>query len=115
MEMKAYLVRVIDSQELVGLYWAKNEAGLYDLVDESCPPAHCEYTPLPEGGIVWEETAPQVPFDMDDEGESLDRREAWAHKFCFTEALHFKVYNFADDGRKWTALDDADASDWETV
>ena len=57
--MNVYLVRLIEEQEIVGVFAAKNINNLYDLVDECVSPYECEYAKLPEGGLCW--LAPRSP------------------------------------------------------
>ena len=46
--MNVYLVRLIEDQEIVGVFAAKNISNLFDLVDECVSPYDCEYAKLPE-------------------------------------------------------------------
>jgi hypothetical protein len=67
--MRAYLVRLRDDHQLVGVFTC--ELGyLAWFVDECSDPPDCEYTPLPQGGIYWSDRAQTVPIQTDtDTGE----------------------------------------------
>lgn len=60
--MSAYIVRVVEGHELVGLYSAKSLKALRNLVDELCEPDDCEYAVLPDGGIHFSAGAASVPL-----------------------------------------------------
>ena len=90
--MNVYLVRLIEEQEIVGVFAAKNISNLFDLVDECVSPYDCEYARLPEGGLYW--SAPKSPkvslkqFDEDaDEINWFGRQynvtlnETWTYEF----------------------------------
>lgn len=74
--MPAYLVRIIDSQDLVGIFFASNVTQLMVTVDECCDPGDCEYASLGVGGIMWTRPAIPVPIelpeDVDDASFEVD-------------------------------------------
>lgn len=49
--MQAYLVRLCDDRQVVGIYAAASLTALQDLVDECTDPAGCEYLAVGQGGI----------------------------------------------------------------
>lgn len=57
-------VRVCESKEFVGIYWAQNVGAVWHQVDEDCPPGACEYARLRAGGL----------FAVDDDGPKLEDR-----------------------------------------
>lgn len=59
--MNAYLVRLIENKELVGIFCCER-AELDWLVDECTEPDACEFASIGSGGIMWEGRAPRVPF-----------------------------------------------------
>ena len=63
--MPAYLVRLIDSRDLVGFYFAEEATDLATIVDECTEVADCEYAELPDGGITWGSPAIAVPIEID--------------------------------------------------
>ena len=65
--MPAYLVRLIDTRDLVGFYFADDAADLVTIIDECTEVADCEYAELPDGGITWESPAISVPIEIDKE------------------------------------------------
>lgn len=53
--MPAYLVRLIDSHDLVGIYAVESIQQLIVIIDECTDPGACEYTRLRySGGVMWE-------------------------------------------------------------
>ena len=65
--MSAYLVRVTDTKELVGLFVCGRLADLGWLVDECCDPGGCEYRRHTFGSIYWPEQGKPVFGDYDRE------------------------------------------------
>ncbi|RXG96364.1 hypothetical protein [Bradyrhizobium zhanjiangense] len=64
--MPAYLVRIIDTRDLVGIFVADDEDYLAFAVDERTDAPGCEYVELPTGGIMWESPAKPVPLQTGD-------------------------------------------------
>jgi hypothetical protein len=72
--MPAYLVRLIDSCQIVGLFFVDHAEHLSDSVNEWTEGDRCEYVKLPAGGIVWAEpSGVAVPMNP---GTELDAN--WA-------------------------------------
>jgi len=67
--MCAYVVRIIDDHDLVGIFVATNRFQLQMFVDECTDIDECEFAPLPAGGIYWDVPAVQIPVP---EGEADD-------------------------------------------
>lgn len=65
--MQAYLVRLADTRDLVGFFVAEDVDELEVIVDECTDVPDCEYLELPEGGIMWESPAIDVPIEVDDD------------------------------------------------
>ncbi|MGX1321622.1 hypothetical protein AB7M17_005075 [Bradyrhizobium sp. USDA 377] len=61
--MPAYLVRSIDSHQIVGLFSADHPRSLAHSVQEWTERDRCEYVELPAGGLVWGEAAVRVPMN----------------------------------------------------
>ncbi|MBR0975109.1 MULTISPECIES: hypothetical protein [Bradyrhizobium] len=61
--MPAYLVRSIDTHQIVGFFFADHPRGLALLVQDWTDGDLCEYVQLPGGGIVWAGSAVPVPMD----------------------------------------------------
>lgn len=62
--MPAYLVRIIDTHDLVGIYYVETILQLIVIIDECTDPGACEYTRLTfPGGIMWESPAVSVPVE----------------------------------------------------
>ena len=60
--MTAYLVRLKENAELVGLFVSPGPEDLWDYVDECCDPYACEFVALPPGGLYLHNAgAPTVP------------------------------------------------------
>jgi hypothetical protein len=66
--VRAYLVRLIENRDLVGIYVARDMDQLLFLVDECTDIDGCEYVKLPAGGIMW--TSPACPIPPDRIGDS---------------------------------------------
>jgi hypothetical protein len=60
-----YLVRVTESKEAVGIYFAMSLANLRDMVDELTDPGGCDYRSMPEGGLTFGNRCPAVPLNND--------------------------------------------------
>jgi hypothetical protein len=67
--MRAYVVRIIEDHDLVGIFVATNRFQLQMLVDECTDIDECDFAPLPAGGIYWDVPAVQIPVP---EGEADD-------------------------------------------
>jgi hypothetical protein len=84
--MSAYLVRVDETKEFVGIYACDTEQSLFWLVDQCCDPYQCEYTELGFGGIFFPGKCDRfIPLKEStrkeiDDGTNLSRAE-------FTEEL----------------------------
>lgn len=52
LSLKAYFVRKIADDEVVGLFVASSALNLAALVDEHCDPASCEYATAFSGGLI---------------------------------------------------------------
>jgi hypothetical protein len=61
--MPAYLVRIIETRDLVGIFVADDEDQVQLAVDECTDVPDCEYIELPDGGVMWESPAVPVPLD----------------------------------------------------
>lgn len=59
--MPAYAVRLIESHDIVGVYFCEDDESLAALVDETTDTRSCEYRELPEGGVRWDGPAFPVP------------------------------------------------------
>lgn len=70
MAYQAYLVRLIDNREFVGVFVAGARAQLADLIDELCPPSRCEAAPIHVGGIYVAKKAPTVPYPQPAKGDA---------------------------------------------
>jgi hypothetical protein len=67
--MASYVVRVIGSRQLVGVFVASSMESLADMVDECTDVPTCEYRRLPgDGGIYFDGKTPVVPFVIDEGG-----------------------------------------------
>jgi hypothetical protein len=75
-EMATYLVRLQESNELVGIFWAENLFDLAFCIDEATDPYSCEYKKLAHGGIFWprpiDVSIPLKDFDCDNENPNYD-------------------------------------------
>ncbi|MBH5397150.1 hypothetical protein HZZ13_05000 [Bradyrhizobium sp. CNPSo 4010] len=91
--MPAYLVRIIETRDLVGIFVADDEDDLELVVDECTDVPYCEYVELPPGGVMWERPAKPVPLDPGDpeDGASPIEEFPWSGA-SLTEAWWFIAY-----------------------
>lgn len=71
--MRAFLVRVIETKDLVGIFVASSVLELADLVDECCDPHMCEYVSAKSGGLYWEHPAWEIPLPEPEDLVALDQ------------------------------------------
>lgn len=102
--MPAYLVRIIETRDLVGIFVADDEDDLEIVVDECTDVPECEYAELPGGGVMWESPAKPVPLDPGDPEDDTSPVEEfpWAGA-SLTEAWWFVVYGRAEV--EWTPFE----------
>ena len=70
--MGAYIVRVAETKELVGIFWADCTADLVDAVDEFIDAPTVEYAKLRPGGIFMSGRCLSVPSEKDDVLDASD-------------------------------------------
>ena len=73
--MPAYLVRIIDTRDMVGFFFVEDIDRLEVLVDECTDTTDCEYVELPDGGIMWESPAIDVPIEIDKDSSEPDEAD----------------------------------------
>ncbi|MGY4351239.1 hypothetical protein ACVWXM_007732 [Bradyrhizobium sp. GM7.3] len=102
--MPAYLVRIIDTRDLVGIFVADNEDDLEIVVDECTDVPGCEYVELPAGGVMWESPAKPVPLNPGDPEEDASPVEdfPWGAA-SLTEAWWFVAYGRVEV--EWTPFE----------
>jgi hypothetical protein len=105
--MPAYLVRIIDTRDLVGFFFADDELRLELVVDECTDAPDCEYIELPEGGVMWETPAIDVPIEIDRESDDENNIPPmpWSHA-SLTEGWWSVLYGYTDE--KWTPFVEQD-------
>lgn len=98
--MKLYLVRLIESQEAVGIFWSSGGDELWWQADQVVAPGRCEWTIIRgSAGIIWPGNADRVGVERElDDGFSMVGAQADNH-----------LSDFVDSWRplKWTAFDPA--------
>jgi hypothetical protein len=103
--MPAYLVRIIETRDLVGIFVADDEEAVQSVVDECTDVLACEYLELPDGGVMWETPAVPVPLVTAEKGDNEDAEIAelpWS-KASLTERWWNFVHGF--EGEEWTPFD----------
>ena len=76
--MSGFIVRVIETRELVGFFGADSLVALRDCVDEVCDPGSCEYARLEQGGVTFGRGAPTLPCpEPDENGGTNAFRSLW--------------------------------------
>jgi hypothetical protein len=103
--MPAYLVRLIDTRDLVGFFFAEDVDHLDVIVDECTHVPDCEYVELPEGGIMWETPAIDVPIEIDKDSIEADENDVpempWSGA-SLSESWWSVLYGYTDE--QWTRL-----------
>jgi hypothetical protein len=101
----AYLVRIIETRDLVGIFVAEDEDDLAIAVDECTDVPDCEYVELPAGGIMWTSPAKPVPLQTGDpeDDESEPEEFPWAGA-SLTERWWYIAYGM--DEVEWTPFAD---------
>ncbi|MGY4193368.1 hypothetical protein [Bradyrhizobium sp. USDA 4520] len=99
--MPAYLVRIADTRDLVGFFFAEDEEDLELIVDECTDVPDCEYIELPEGGIMWESPAIDVPIEIDKDSTEPEDEDGvpslpWSGA-TLTEAWWSVLYGYTDE------------------
>jgi hypothetical protein len=102
--MPAYLVRLIQTRDIVGFFVADDFNDLVIAVDECTDVPACEYVEMPAGGIMWTSPAIPVPIDISDrKDESADIEVLpWAQAEL-SESWWSVVYGYVDE--EWTRFD----------
>ena len=99
--MPAYLVRIEDTRDIVGFFFAETMEGLLDAVDECTDADGCEYVEMPMG-IMWTSPAIPVPIDRgsDDPKDDHPTEELedlpWA-RAELSESWWSVVYGYTDE------------------
>jgi hypothetical protein len=73
--MNVFLVRVVQTNIAVGIFWCK-VGDLIHLIGEEADPLDCEYVILPPGGVVWFGNEARLPHKHRDSAKSDER---WNH------------------------------------
>jgi hypothetical protein len=78
--MPAYLVRIEQTRDIVGFFFADTMEELLDAVDECTEADGCEYVEMPVGGLMWTSPAIPVPIDhgSDDLVEETTQTRNWS-------------------------------------
>jgi hypothetical protein len=101
--MPAYLVRLVDTRDLVGFFFAQDADDLQVIVDECTDVPDCEYVELPEGGIMWESPAIDVPIEIDRHRIEVDENDLpdvpWSGA-SLSESWWSVLYGHTDE--QWT-------------
>lgn len=87
--MTAYLVRLADDHQVVGIFVAEDMGELAYLVDQACDPRTTEYLELPSGGAyVGAPTAAQWPLRMVSEDSAHPEDENPLRGAALDDAWH---------------------------
>lgn len=101
--MPAYLVRLIDTRDMVGFFFVEDFDRLAVVVDECTDVPYCEYVELPDGGIMWESPAIDVPIEMDKDSTEVDENDIpqvpWLGA-SLSESWWSVLYGYTDE--QWT-------------
>jgi hypothetical protein len=101
--MPAYLVRLCDTRDLVGFFFAEDADELELIVDECTDVPDCEYVELPLGGIMWTSPAIDIPFEVDKDSDDADENDIpevpWSGA-SLSESWWSVLYGYTDE--QWT-------------
>ena len=101
--MPAYLVRLSDTRDLVGFFFAEEIDELALIVDECTDVPACEYVELPDGGIMWESPSIGVPMEIDKDALEVNENDLpdvpWAGA-SLSESWWSVLYGYTDE--HWT-------------
>lgn len=101
--MPAYLVRIIDTRDMVGFFFVEDFDRLEVVVDECTDVPDCEYVELPDGGIMWESPAIDVPIEIDKDSTDADENDIpqvpWSGA-SLSESWWSVLYGYTDE--QWT-------------
>jgi hypothetical protein len=102
-ERPAYLVRLCDTRDLVGFFFAEEVDELELKVDECTDVPDCEYVELPLGGIMWTSPAIDVPIEIDK--DRVERMKTTFPEFPWQRASLSErwwsiLYGYTDE--QWT-------------
>ena len=87
--MATALVRMIEDQQIVGMFVYKEPEDLFWLVDQIEDPFHCEFIDIKYGGLIWEkESKPVISNEFFNIWHNSDDIKA-------IEALEDEVYDGA--------------------
>lgn len=67
--MTAFIVRVIEDHEFVGIVSCDCPDSIFWIVDEFCDPHQCEFAEMPDGMLFARDGAPKVRDDLGDDTE----------------------------------------------
>jgi hypothetical protein len=99
----AYLVRLCDTRDLVGFFYADEIDQLELIVDECTDVPDCEYVELPFGGIMWGSPAIDVPIEIGDDSDDTDEDAIpdfpWPSA-SLSESWWSVLYGYTDE--QWT-------------
>jgi hypothetical protein len=96
--MPTFLVRIIETHDLVGIFVAQNIHRLAILIDECTDPGDCEFLRLPAGGVMWTSPAVPIPIERSDDNDDLGDPDPvpWA-RATLTESWWSGFHGYIDD------------------
>jgi hypothetical protein len=98
--MRAYIVRLKDGAELVGIFVSPSVDTLWRYVDECCDPYECEFLRLPPGGLyLGKPGAASIPTIIED----LEDNKLYPDWFAGAVVSELWLDIFYDD-LKWEAI-----------
>lgn len=95
--MPAYLVRLIETHDFVGIYSVDTILQLIVIVDECTDPGACEYTRLrAPGGVMWEAPAISVPVERPEDADGSEPDPVPWGEASVTERWFNVIYGYEE-------------------
>lgn len=103
--MNCYLVRIVGSRDLVGIFFAWDIIELVILIDECVNPSVCEFTELPPGSLYWSDRSVAIPIrrrrNENDNDETDDNDEIPWSRVSLSDSWWYALHT----RQRWEAID----------
>ncbi|WP_445490224.1 hypothetical protein [Rhodopseudomonas sp. RCAM05734] len=97
--MPTFLVRIIETHDLVGIFVCSNLRELAITIDECTDAGECEYIRMASGGIMWTSPAIPIPIELPEDDDGCEPSPMPWGAATFTEIWWGYVYGFRSASR----------------